>query len=272
VLFLLTSKNAGVMKLKSIIKPTMILVLLGVLAITLWQVVLTRPDGRLHLTIFDIENESAVFIQSPTGNTILINGGTSASQLSNHLGRRLSIIARELNAVIITNVSASSIQGLGDTLQRYPTQVLFLPEVVKPSKTLDRLISQVGSQGTEIHVYQQGHSIKIDNQCYIEVIDQVEGRTAIMLTWRNFSALIPGGFLADSFSKTNLSIMKNSSLLVLGNDDLESQNIKNWSHLYPQVVFLPLPASGRDSWISYADKKWVTASSDGGNIWITIGQ
>ncbi|MBL7163005.1 MAG: ComEC/Rec2 family competence protein [Anaerolineales bacterium] len=79
------------------LKPIPVIAALGILAIVTWRAALSAPDGRLHLTLLKVGTGDALLIQSPSGRYALINGGPSASLLSNSLGRRLPPFHRELD-------------------------------------------------------------------------------------------------------------------------------------------------------------------------------
>jgi competence protein ComEC len=66
-----------------------VIIFLGISAIFVWRMAFTAPDGRLYLTLLDVGSGDAILLQTPTGRYALINGGPSASKLSDGLGRRL---------------------------------------------------------------------------------------------------------------------------------------------------------------------------------------
>jgi competence protein ComEC len=68
--------------------PILLLVLAS-LTVVVWQWVLSVPDGRLHLTVFNVGSGDGILIQTPTGRSLLIDGGPSPNLLSDALGRRL---------------------------------------------------------------------------------------------------------------------------------------------------------------------------------------
>jgi len=45
----------------------------GLVTLVIWQGVLARPDGRLHVTILGIQDEAALLLETPRGSRILIN-------------------------------------------------------------------------------------------------------------------------------------------------------------------------------------------------------
>ena len=55
---------------------------LTLLVILVWRAVLSLPDGKLHITFLDVGTSDAILIETPSGDTVLVNGGESLSQLS----------------------------------------------------------------------------------------------------------------------------------------------------------------------------------------------
>ena len=71
--------------------------MLAITAVLVWRAALAAPDGRLHLTLLDVGSGDAILIRTPTGRSLLINGGPSTSRLSDGLGRRLPPFQREVD-------------------------------------------------------------------------------------------------------------------------------------------------------------------------------
>ncbi len=94
LLFTLTFASPRVKQVASNVKPGLALAALGVVTVVVWRAALAAPDGRLHLIVLDTHNDlvsgDALLIQTPAGRSVLVNGGPSARQLSDALGRRLS--------------------------------------------------------------------------------------------------------------------------------------------------------------------------------------
>ncbi len=76
-------------------KPSLLLFILGTLAVGAWRVALSAPDGRLHVTVLDVNADGrsgdAVLVRTPSGSHVLIDGGPSPNALSDALGRRLPL-------------------------------------------------------------------------------------------------------------------------------------------------------------------------------------
>lgn len=92
----------------------------GLASVTLIVVGLyTVPDGRLHVTLLDVEQGDAVFIRTPKGQQILINGDHNASRLLSLVGRQLPFWDRRLDGVILTSPEEERLTGLVPVLERY---------------------------------------------------------------------------------------------------------------------------------------------------------
>ena len=50
------------------------------LTLLLWRSVAALPDGDLHVTFLSVGSADAVLIQTPSGRSVLVNGGPSVSK------------------------------------------------------------------------------------------------------------------------------------------------------------------------------------------------
>jgi len=92
---------------------------LAVATILVWVAVVSLPDGRLHVVFFDVGQGDAIFIQSPSGQQILVDGGPSPTILISALGRKMPFWDRSIDLVILTHADEDHIAGLIPVLERY---------------------------------------------------------------------------------------------------------------------------------------------------------
>jgi competence protein ComEC len=92
---------------------------LAIAAILVWVAVASLPDGKLHVVFFDVGEGDAIFIQTPRGQQILIDGGPSPTTLISALGRRMPFWDRSLDLVILTHADEDHVAGLIPVLERY---------------------------------------------------------------------------------------------------------------------------------------------------------
>lgn len=89
------------------------------IAILLIVAVLSLPDGRLHVYFLDVGHGDAIFVRTPGGRQVLIDGGPDAPQTLAHLGRRMPFWDRRLDMVALTSPNAGRVAGLVPVLERY---------------------------------------------------------------------------------------------------------------------------------------------------------
>jgi competence protein ComEC len=76
---------------------------MGACALLAWSALGSLPDGRLHIHFLDIGQGDGIFIQTPSGRQILIDGGGSPERLFNELGAVMPFWDRDLDLVAVTN-------------------------------------------------------------------------------------------------------------------------------------------------------------------------
>jgi competence protein ComEC len=84
-----------------------------------WLVALQSPDGKLHVTFLDVGQGDAIFVETPGGVQLLIDGGPEGSRLLAELGRQLPFWDRTLDMVVLTHPDADHLTGLIPALERY---------------------------------------------------------------------------------------------------------------------------------------------------------
>jgi competence protein ComEC len=80
---------------------------------------LSLPDGRLHVFFLDVGEGDAVFVQTPGGRQLLIDGGPHPPTTLSRVGERMPFWDRSLDAVVLTAPEGRRLDGLVPLLQRY---------------------------------------------------------------------------------------------------------------------------------------------------------
>ncbi len=106
---------------------------------------LSRPDGLLHLWMLDMGGSNALLIQTPRGAHILIDGGRFPSRLLTALGDRLPFTKHSLEMVILTQPDEMQFGALPAVLPRYPPAVFLSSGQPNLGDTFAALQAQVAS-------------------------------------------------------------------------------------------------------------------------------
>ncbi len=88
-------------------------------AVLIWWLALTQPDGHLHVHFLDIGQGDGIFIQTPSGRQLLIDGGQDSQQLFAQLGAVMPFWDRHLDRAIVTHPDADHIAAQIDLPQRF---------------------------------------------------------------------------------------------------------------------------------------------------------
>ena len=89
-----------------------------------WTAAFTTPDGRLTVTFLDVGQGDAIFIQTPSGKQLLIDGGPDPEALQRELGRVMPFWDRSLDLIILTHPDADHLNGLVSVLERYEVSLV----------------------------------------------------------------------------------------------------------------------------------------------------
>lgn len=91
----------------------------GTLLVLALLTVVTRPDGRLHLTVLDIGQGDAILIQAPSGAMMMIDGGPDPELAMRRLGEELPFWQRRIDIVLLTHPHEDHVAGLLAVLDRF---------------------------------------------------------------------------------------------------------------------------------------------------------
>ncbi len=166
------------------------------------QWVTTQPDGTLQVTFFDVGQGDAIFIQTPTGRQILIDGGYYPTILNSHLGRAMPFADRHLDMVIATHPDADHISGLPGVFKRYTVDQLLVSELEDSGSAIyTTLLTAAETQNTSLYRPIAGEIISFADGVQLEIVHpQAEplpdGRNdnsiSLRLVYGDFTLLLTG--------------------------------------------------------------------------------
>ncbi len=138
-----------------------------VLALSAWR---GMADGRLHVHFLDVGQGDAIFIRTPSGRQVLIDGGPSPSVLLSRMGRRMPFWDRSLDVVLLTHPDEDHITGLVEVLERYRVDVLVFREMGCQKPICDRWDELALNTEGMVWEAEAGLEIKLEEGVWIEVL------------------------------------------------------------------------------------------------------
>lgn len=141
--------------------------ILLVLSAVAWY---TLPDGRLHVSFLDVGQGDAVFIQTPSGRQVLMDGGPSPSRLLSYLGRLMPFWDHSLDLVILSHPDDDVLAGLLPVLERYRVDGILARDVGCRTQLCTRWKESVESSRARVWSGETGLRIWLDKGLLLTVL------------------------------------------------------------------------------------------------------
>lgn len=175
----------------------------GIILILAWQWARSQPDGYLHVAFLDVGQGDAIFIQTPAGRQVLVDGGRYPSRLNDRLSAYLPFWDRRLDLMVATHPDADHVAGLPDLFQRYRVDLLLKgagAEAVAEDSPFQALVEAADTHNTAIRPARAGERIVLDEGVYLECVhpgsfaleSDNDNSVSFRLVYGDFSLLLTG--------------------------------------------------------------------------------
>ena len=112
-------------------------------------------DGKLHVIFCDVGQGDAIFIRTPDGKNLLIDGGPDRKVL-NCLSSYMPFWERNIDLMVLTHPHADHFMGMYYVLERYSVTAFATEKLENKSGEFQGLIKQLRVQGVPIRYVYQG--------------------------------------------------------------------------------------------------------------------
>ncbi|MEX2028985.1 MAG: ComEC/Rec2 family competence protein [Candidatus Paceibacterota bacterium] len=176
-----------------------------------WQ----NSHRGLTFAMLDVGQGDALFIESPTGTQVLVDGGPPR-RVSGQLPRMMSPFDRQLDAIIITHPEQDHIGGLSDVLDAYAVDYVFEPGTITDSKTYQNLKMKMEDKNIKNILARRGLRLHLGGGAVIDILfpdrdvfDWAlnEGSVVARLTYGSTSIMLTG----DAATMTEEIILEGNS-------------------------------------------------------------
>jgi competence protein ComEC len=177
---------------------------LAIIAALVWIAVLSAPGDRLEVKVLDVGEGDAIFIRTPAGHKLLVDGGPSGRLVSEALGEELPFWDRKLDMVILTHPDDDHLAGLVTVLERYDVkEVVAGPQSAK-TVTFAAWQREIDDKGIPCHIAKSGEWIDLGRGATLQFLwppddaspaagdDENDDSVVIKLAWGRASFLLTG--------------------------------------------------------------------------------
>ncbi len=177
-------------------------VILLVLAFSVWR---SLPDGRLHVVFLDVGQGDAIFIQTPSGKQVLVDGGPSETAVLSQLGRQMPFWDRTLDVVVLTHPDSDHVTGLVPVLERYQVDTVIFRDQEHASDVYEYWLQLLGAEGATVYQGEAGLHLRLDEGLEMVVLhpgaelleDANNNSVVTRLIYGQVTVLLPGDIEAQ---------------------------------------------------------------------------
>ena len=188
-----------------------------------WSQALTNDD-RLHVMFFDVGQGDAIFIETPSGRQVVVDGGSDPLLMTRLLGERMRFNDRHIDIVAATHSNSDHIGGLAQVLERYDVGAVLERRIEYESGAYEawaRLVDAEEAKGARVIEASAGQVINLDADVRIEVLgpppillggtesDADNASLVLRLVYREVSILLTG----DIFSEAERALLASGAAL-----------------------------------------------------------
>ena len=140
-------------------------------AVLTWSALISAPDGLLHVTFLDVGQGDSVLIQTPSGKTILVDGGPDGPDTCTLIDSHMPFWDRSLDAVVVTHPHADHLTGLLTVLERYSTTLILESEHAATSLLHEEWRIRLLEESCEWQTVTRGSRLLVDDGTTLECLN-----------------------------------------------------------------------------------------------------
>jgi len=244
----------------------MVLGILVCFNVVAWVVVKELSFSNLEVVFFDVGQGDSIFIETPDGFQVLIDGGPGLAVLEK-LGQEMPFYDRTIDLIVLTHPDRDHLFGLLEVLKRYEIKNILWTGIVKDTVEYQEWIRLINEEGANIIIAETGQRIDLSESIYLSILypfESLEGQetkytndTSIVaeLVFDSVSFLFTGDIskkiekqLVDKYIDLELDVLKvahhgsktSTSLefLEIISPDIAVISVgeNRWGHPHPEVL------------------------------------
>jgi competence protein ComEC len=204
--------------------PLLVLVLGNVFA---WSVPVSQG---FSVSFLDVGQGDAIFIESPAGVQLLVDGGADSSVLR-ELGFVMPAWDRTIDAVVATHPDKDHIGGLVDVLDRYEVGAIIDPGIEHDTAVMHSYVNRVQNEKANVVIARRGMRLLLGRGAYADILfpnqdvsnikDTNAGSVIMRVVYGGTSFMLTGDSPAE---------IEKRLTMIYHSDELESTVLKSGHH------------------------------------------
>lgn len=135
-----------------------------------WYVVfIENGNDKLYVSFLDVGQGDAIFIDSPSGNQVLIDGGPDRS-VERGLSNVLPFYDRKINLLVVSNPDKDHIVGLINILDKYKVEAVLEPGTLPDTGVYESFQKAIEKSGAKHFIAKRGMKINLGNDVFLRVL------------------------------------------------------------------------------------------------------
>ena len=165
----LTSKNKYTMFKISKIKIYFLTLLILANVMIFYAVFSENRNGILKVSFLDVGQGDSALIQSPSGNTFLIDGGPDKNVLK-ALGRELPFYDKRIDAVLATHPDSDHIGGIPELMKNYSVGEYVSNGATSNTGIFQELKNEIADKNIKMEVARDGEIFDLGGGVYLKIL------------------------------------------------------------------------------------------------------
>jgi competence protein ComEC len=134
------------------------------------QQLLVPAAHPLRVSFLDVGQGDSIFIESPTGIQMLIDGGPDRAVVR-EIPKLTGPLDRDIDLIVMTHPDKDHIAGLPDVFEKYEVSKLMSPNLAGDTDTYSRVVASIEEEvGLEAYVAKRGQRIHLGGGAYADVL------------------------------------------------------------------------------------------------------
>lgn len=141
---------------------------LGLLILT-YQEIRTWPDGSLHTYVLDVGQGDSIFLISPSGKQILMDGGPDLSALEGIAGH-MSFFDRTIDLLVLSHPDLDHIASFPEITERYRIGAILLSGIDTQQPQYQKLLTRIAEKNIPVIIADPKQDIVFEDGLTLDVV------------------------------------------------------------------------------------------------------